>query len=72
MIFIYFNLLCLFAGYLSLLLLKFPDALADQIKDLPVPGPPLVFGNIIELVVKLRIDFDTQMPVILVAHDPAH
>lgn len=34
---------------------KIPDALADQVQDLPIAGAPLVFCNIVQLVVEFRI-----------------
>ena len=52
---------------LAVLLFKFSDALADEVEDLAVAASALVFGDIVELVVKNGVDLDAEVLVFLVS-----
>jgi len=51
----------------AFLLFKFPDGLPYQKQDLSVGRAPIGFGNIMQLVMEFRIDFDTQMLVLFIS-----
>ena len=54
---------------LTVLLFKFSDALADEVEDLAVAASALVFGDLVELVVKNGVDLDAEVLVFLVSHN---
>ena len=52
----------------SVFALKIPDALPDQMQDLSVSGTPFILGDVVELIMQLRIYLDAQVFVVLVSH----
>lgn len=54
---------------LALAGLKILDALADKVKHLPVRRAPLVFGNVMQLIVQLGIDLKPEVFVVFVSHN---
>ena len=48
--------------------LKLLDALTDQIQYLPVGRPPLILGDVVQLVMQLRVYLYPQMLIVLISH----
>ena len=53
---------------LTVVLFKFGNTAADEVQDLAVAAPSLVFGNIVELVMENGVYFDAEMLVCFVSH----
>ena len=49
-------------------LLKLSHAFSDQVEDLPVGAPALVFGNVVQLIMQFGVNLDSEMLVLLVSH----
>jgi hypothetical protein len=54
----------------TLFAFKIANALADQVQDLAVAGPSFIFGNVVKLIVQLRVDLNAKMFVLFIAHNP--
>ena len=68
----YMGKLPLFGFYFHLdfavFLFKITDTLTDQVQNLPITGTAFVLCNIVQFIVELGIDFDSQMLVVFVSH----
>ena len=52
----------------AFLCLKLPDALADQVEDLPIGGASLIFGDVVQFSVELGVNFYSQVLVLFISH----
>lgn len=52
----------------AVLTLKVSDTLTNQMQNLPVSGASLILCNIVEFVVQLRVNLNSQMLVVLISH----
>lgn len=52
----------------AVFLFKVTDTLTDQVQNLPIAGTAFVLCNIVQFIVELRVDFDSQMLVVFVSH----
>lgn len=53
---------------LAVFLFKITDTLTDQVQNLPIAGTAFVLCNIVQFIVELWVDFDSQMLVVFVSH----
>ena len=52
----------------TLLFLKFPNTLTNQIQYLPISGTSLILCNVVQLIVQFRLCLNAQMLVVLIPH----
>jgi hypothetical protein len=53
---------------LSVFLLKFLNALPDQVQNLSVDGTVFVLGDVFQFTMQSRIDFNAEMLVLFISH----